>query len=121
MMLDIKYSNFTKKDYYLFLLLLFLSPFFFIFIYNSSLLSFFNKTIKNSELFFYNFDSFNNIDIFGQCLYNYYIPIFLIAGFVLLVAMLGAIILTLKFNLQKRKEFVHKKLSRTSTFLSFFN
>jgi hypothetical protein len=45
----------------------------------------------------------------------------LIIGLVLLVAMLGAIILTLKFNLKKNNnELVSKKLSRTSTFLSFF-
>jgi len=48
---------------------------------------------------FFSIDSFKTIDTFGQILFNYYTINFLIAGIVLLIALLGCIVLTLKSNL----------------------
>jgi NADH:ubiquinone oxidoreductase subunit 6 (subunit J) len=83
----------------------------------------FFSLFDNKYTYIYSFnsiwDSFFNINIFGQYLYNFFIPCFLIAGFILLLAMIGAIVLTLKFSHKKRNNF-NKQLSRTSNFLSFF-
>lgn len=66
-------------------------------------------------------DNLNNIDVLGQALYNYFLPCFLIVGFVLLVAMIGAIVLTLNFNSSRKNELVFRQLSRSSNFLSQSN
>lgn len=50
-------------------------------------------------------DNLSNIDVIGQSLYNYYISVFLIAGFILLIAMIGAICLTLKFSSIRKSQF----------------
>jgi len=65
-------------------------------------------------------DSLSSIDILGQGLYNNYIICFLIAGLVLLVAMIGAIVLTLNFSSQRKNEIVFRQLSRSDNFLAFF-
>jgi NADH-quinone oxidoreductase subunit J len=64
-------------------------------------------------------DSLSNIHIFGQVLYNYYLICFLLAGLLLLIAMIGAIVLTLNFKI-KKKEIIFRQLSRSDNFLSFF-
>jgi NADH-quinone oxidoreductase subunit J len=66
------------------------------------------------------FDSMGSIDVLGQGLYNYFVPCFLLAGLILLVAMIGAIVLTLKFSSHRKNELVFRQLSRTDNFLSFF-
>ncbi len=66
-------------------------------------------------------DSLNNIDVLGQVLYNYYLVCFLVAGLILLVALVGAIILTLRFNNVHKSQLTSRQLSRTDNFLSFFN
>ena len=66
------------------------------------------------------FDSLNNIDILGQFLYNYFLISFLLAGLVLLIALVGAIVLTLNFNSLQKGQIVNRQLSRTDNFLSFF-
>lgn len=43
-------------------------------------------------------DNLNNIDVFAQVLFNYHTAHFLIAGFVLLVALVGSIVITLNFK-----------------------
>jgi len=65
-------------------------------------------------------DSLSSIDVLGQGLYNNYIICFLIAGLVLLVAMIGAIVLTLNFSSQRKNEIVFRQLSRSDNFLAFF-
>jgi Flp pilus assembly protein TadB len=60
----------------------------------------------------------SNIDVIGQSLYNYFLPCFLIVGFVLLVAMIGAIVLTLNFSSSRKNELVSRQLSRSLNFLS---
>ena len=46
--------------------------------------------------------------------------IFLIAGLILLVAMVGAIVLTLNFKSHRKGEIFSRQLSRSDNFLSFF-
>jgi NADH-quinone oxidoreductase subunit J len=67
-----------------------------------------------------NFDSLNNIDVLGQFLYNYFLVSFLLAGLILLIALVGAIVLTLKFSSLQKGQLVYRQLSRTDNFLSFF-
>lgn len=71
-------------------------------------------------LFNYNFDSLSNIDLFGQSLYNNFLPCFLVAGLILLVSMIGAIVLTMNFSSARKNELVFRQLSRSDNFLSFF-
>jgi len=65
-------------------------------------------------------DPLSSIDVLGQSLYNYYLLCFLLAGLVLLVAMIGAITLTLNFRSQRKNELVSRQLSRSDNFLAFF-
>jgi NADH-quinone oxidoreductase subunit J len=64
-------------------------------------------------------DNLSNIDVIGQSLYNYYLSVFLIAGFILLVAMIGAICLTLNFSSSRKNELSFRQLSRSNHFLSY--
>jgi NADH-quinone oxidoreductase subunit J len=85
--------------------------------------TFFNiNTDFNNQYFLFEryLDNLVNIDVFGQALYNYYLICFLIAGLILLVSMVGAIVLTLKFRSNRKSELVFRQLSRSDKFLSFF-
>jgi NADH:ubiquinone oxidoreductase subunit 6 (subunit J) len=53
-----------------------------------------------------------NIETFGQLLYTYYFYYFLIAGIILLVAMIGAIVLTLKTNNFVYRQQIYQQVSR---------
>jgi NADH-quinone oxidoreductase subunit J len=65
-------------------------------------------------------DKINNIESLGQLLYSFYFIYFLLAGFILLVAMVGAIILTLKLSKNlKTNQQVFKQLSRNSDIAIF--
>ena len=66
-----------------------------------------------------NIDCLSNIDVLGQVLYNYFTPCFLIAGLILLLAMIGAIVLTLNFSSDRKNELFCRQLSRSDNFLSF--
>ncbi len=65
-------------------------------------------------------DQLINIEVLGQVLYNYYIIPFLLSGLILLVALLGAVVLTLKFSEIRKTQFVFRQLSRKDNFLTFF-
>lgn len=65
-------------------------------------------------------DDLNNIDVMGQYLFNYFLVCFLLAGIILLIALVGSIILTLRFNNSEESQVVNRQLSRTDNFLSFF-
>jgi len=60
-----------------------------------------------------NIDAISNIEAIGQFLYNYLLVCFLIAGLILLVAMLGAIILTLNFNSNRKNQLISRQLTRS--------
>ena len=57
-------------------------------------------------------DVITNLEAIGQLLYTYYFVFFLVSGFILFVAMLGAIMLTLSFKKSVKKQIVYKQLSR---------
>lgn len=67
-----------------------------------------------------NFESLSNDFFLSQTLFNYFLVCFLISGLVLLVGMIGAIVLTLNFNIKKRQEQPFRQLSRGDNVLSFF-
>jgi len=118
MMLNVKIFIFNQN----FLLPFFLILSFFIFglLFTTLKTVFFDLTVAELEKSFLYFDSLSNIDVFGQSLYNNYLPCFLIAGLILLVAMIGAIILTLNFSSGRKNELVFRQLSRSDNFLKFF-
>ena len=64
-------------------------------------------------------ESFNEIFIIGQFLYNYSAICFLLAGIILLIALLGSIVLSLEYN-KINSVVISKKLIRNSNFVSFF-
>lgn len=57
-------------------------------------------------------DSMTNLDVLGQILYTYYFFYFLIAGIILLLAMVGAIVLTLNFTQKAKHQFVFRQILR---------
>lgn len=57
-------------------------------------------------------DSMTNLDVLGQILYTYYFFYFLIAGVILLLAMVGAIVLTLNFTQKAKHQFVFRQILR---------
>jgi NADH-quinone oxidoreductase subunit J len=57
-------------------------------------------------------DSLTNLAVLGQILYTYYFFYFLIAGIILLVAMVGAIVLTLNFTQKAKHQFVFRQILR---------
>jgi NADH-quinone oxidoreductase subunit J len=59
-----------------------------------------------------NIDFITNIESIGQILYTYYFSYFLIAGIILLIAMIGAIVLTLTFNRKARAQSIYKQAAR---------
>lgn len=71
--------------------------------------------------FLYNFytnwfdkiDSISDIEALGQILYTYYVPQFLIAGIILLIAVIGSVILTLSRRNEKvKKQDTFRQISR---------
>ena len=61
---------------------------------------------------FYSVDKVSNIEAIGQVLYTHYFIYFLISGIILLVAMIGAVSLTLQFNKKVKNQFLFRQLSR---------
>lgn len=66
------------------------------------------------------FDSFNNIEVMGQSLYNNYLICFILAGLILLISLIGSIVLTLRYSSRQKNQLISRQLSRTDNFLSFF-
>lgn len=72
-----------------------------------------NIPFKNNNANWYLLiDNITNIELLGQVLYQEYIICFLLCGILLLIAMLGAIILTINFRSHKTNEITAKQLSR---------
>jgi|JI61114C2RNA_FD_contig_123_10732_length_2097_multi_7_in_1_out_2_1 NADH-quinone oxidoreductase subunit J len=64
-------------------------------------------------------ESFTEIFVIGQFLYNYALLCFLLAGIILLLALLGSIVLSLEYN-KLNFVIISRKLIRSSNFVSFF-
>ncbi len=106
--------------FYFFFLTLCMLGFFFSFFFQHAPIV---KSANSAPLTFYNewifsLDNLTNISLFGQVLYTYFAFYFLVAGFILLVAMVSAVALTSqkRFVSQKnsRKQLVHLQLSRSA-------
>lgn len=69
----------------------------------------------------YIFDALNNIEVFGQVFYNYFLVYLPLAGFILLISLIGAVVLTLHFNKPKKFILDSRQLSRTDNFITFFS
>lgn len=84
------------------------------------------KLFKKNDSYFmffdslYETDSIENIGVLGQVLYNYYFSCFLLAGLILLVALIGSIVLTLRFYDVKKTQLINKQIARSDKFISFF-
>nr|YP_009515551.1 NADH dehydrogenase subunit 6 [Kumanoa ambigua]AVK39505.1 NADH dehydrogenase subunit 6 [Kumanoa ambigua] len=57
-------------------------------------------------------DNLNNIEIIGNVLYTKYSFIFLMSGFILLIAMVGVIVLTMHQKSNVKKQLISKQLVR---------
>merc|ERR1711865_364191 len=54
----------------------------------------------------------SNIEVIGQIMYTHYFAWFLIAGFILLVSMIGAIVLTMQVQVNVRRQQIFQQVSR---------
>ena len=54
----------------------------------------------------------SNVEVLGQLMYTYYFYFFIVAGFILLVAMIGAIILTMQAQVNVRRQQIFQQVSR---------
>ncbi len=100
---------------------LLLGVIFFIQIFLSLEEIFANVSIKSDIVSWYLLiDDLTNIEILGQLLYTDFLLCFLLAGILLLIAMIGAIILTLNFNSQRQNEIIARQLSRSADVLVYF-
>lgn len=80
----------------------------------------YSDLIEKRNDFILLYDNLNNIDVMGQVLFNYYLVAFLLAGIILLIALVGSIVLTLRFNNSETSQMVSRQLARTDNTLSFF-
>ena len=121
MMLDLKVELYTKAEIQklcVFFIIFF--SFFFFCLYFFDIFSIFDPFFNFSFTYLKLVDSLYNIDVFGQSLYNYFTLCFLVSGFILLVAMLGAIVLTLNYSGHRKVQSNLRQLSRKDTFLTYF-
>ena len=131
MMLNVKRQSFSFKletSSIVFLILLVFSLSTLYYLNEDVFLSFFSKIdlfkysiderYLSKELNEFLVDSLSNINVLGQGLFNYYSSSFLLAGLVLLVALVGAVVLTLNFNTNKKSQLSFRQLSRADSFLS---
>jgi NADH-quinone oxidoreductase subunit J len=86
--------------------------------------TFINESFNNENDYLYSLnvhvnwfkklDLITNIEALGQILYTYYFVYIIIVGILLLIAMLGAIVLTLVINKNSRLQAIHNQVSRSS-------
>lgn len=115
MMLNIKIQNKTFNYLYIFLIL---GIIFFLQIYLGLSKCFSNFLFYNFSFLIY--DSLQIEYFLGQTLYNYFLFCFLLAGIILLIAMLGAVVLTLNYTNIFQNKIPYRQQVRTDKFLSFF-
>jgi len=73
-----------------------------------------DSSIRNSGTIEWDFllNSLSNVEALGQLMYTYYFYFFIVAGFILLVAMVGAIILTMQAQMNVRRQQIFQQVSR---------
>jgi len=120
MMLNNKILSFDPKNYYI---IFFLIISVFLIQTSSTLLETF-KQFNNKSIYLqlssFSTDNLSNLNLLGQVLFNYYNSCFLLAGIVLLVAMIGAIVLSLNFEVNCKTQILYRQLSRSESSFYFF-
>ena len=117
MMINVKKRSYQIKNPAVIYLSLIGGSFLWIKLYTIINATFFNTTDTDVILYPFNytltqFDNLSNIEIIGQALYNGYNIAFILAGFILLVALIGSIHLTINFKESKKLDESYKQLSR---------
>lgn len=115
---SIRLYDFNRFNQAMVYLIFFSIPFIMSFILASNMLTdnFLDAEENNNSLF----DSLFDLQTFGQVIYNYYVTCILLGGLILLVAILGAVTLTLSLGRTKQIKLPERQLSRSENFLSFF-
>ena len=119
MMLQLKSEPFN----FVFFVILFFISFIVLLIEIDSYLSFnffLFKPFQGSTQYILSLDSLKDIETLGQVLFNYYPSLFLIAGLLLLVALLGSVVLTIDLNRSNQSNVIFRRLSRTDNTFSWF-
>jgi NADH-quinone oxidoreductase subunit J len=124
MMLDIKYV--AKKQN--FFSLIFIGLFFSFLFFTGVILSlkdtlFYSCVDSSSNLYWFGFvDKLMNLNSLSQYLYLDFIVHFLVVGLILLIAIIGAIVLTVEFNNPQkiRGQHLFKQISRTNLETFYF-
>ena len=115
MMLELKIELIVLSEFFRFLVLIFCLFFLcFYLILKFDFISIFQKRFIVINFFDSILDSFANIDIFGQSLFNYFLPCVLLAG-------LGAIFLMLKYKSNRKIQIVYKQLFSNLGEISFLD
>ena len=120
MMLDIKTINLTKDSLKYFPFGSFVGIVFIVEILLVLFKTFQSSPYIKGELFFNEYtnwfekiDILTDLQIMGQLIYTHYVLQFLIAGFILLLSVIGAVILTIKTTTKQEKtQSMFKQLSR---------
>jgi len=116
MMLDIKVTR-AENDFFVYVPMgIFLGLIFFLEVFMTLHENFVPISPLDSQQIYTNWilnlDTISNIEVLGQLIYTYYFFYFLISGIILLVAMVGAIVLTLNFKQKAKHQFVFKQILR---------
>ena len=115
MMLELKIELIVLSESFRFLVLIFCLFFLcFYLILKFDFISIFQKRFIVINFFDSIIDSFANIDIFGQSLFNYFLPCVLLVG-------LGAIFLMLKYKSNRKIQIVYKQLFSNLGEISFLD
>lgn len=126
MMLDVKLQDLSKNSFRYFPIWIlfgfsFLTPLIMV-IYNKFI---FNTIIVDDNIYINWYDlinATNDIDVYGQVLYSYFVLQFLIVGLILLVVLIGVVYLTNIYNSKQTIDVsTFKQLSTNSKFFRSFD
>lgn len=118
MMLNIKKTR-SNSNFFNKLLAFTLLISIFVYLVLENVFEFFNLHLEVTSLFIIP-DVLSDIIWFGQSLYNYNIILVLLGGILLLVAMIGAITLTLDFKPLERVQISNRQIARSASTLELF-
>ena len=74
-----------------------------------------NSCFESNNLYenwFNSIDYVTDVETLGQIIYTHFFVYFLVAGIILLVSMIGAIVLTLTFRKNWKKQIIYKQIAR---------
>jgi NADH-quinone oxidoreductase subunit J len=73
----------------------------------------YSDIMDNNNHFFYNISEQSNLEVIGQVLFNNYNAAVLLAGYVLLIALIGGVCLTIDYKDSKKLDESYNQLSKT--------